>query len=126
MVVLDTSALIIWLFEVSRLTRTALAAIEDADSILISSVSIWEIGLKSGKGQLDIPMPIRDLADSLEQARRVEIVPVDADIWLRNLELDWAHRDPADRTIVATAQRYDCPLVTSDAAMRRFYPKAIW
>ena len=51
---------------------------------------------------------------------------VDTETWLANLELSWDHRDPADRTIVATAVVNDCPLVTSDRAMRDFYPCAVW
>ena len=31
-----------------------------------------------------------------------------------------------DRTIVAVALLYSCPLVTSDRAIREFYPDAIW
>ena len=35
-------------------------------------------------------------------------------------------RDPVDRALVATAQLYDCPLITSDEAIQRFYAKSIW
>jgi len=64
-----------------------------------------------------------------ERLKRVEglrILPVDDRTWLRNVELDWSHRDPADRTIVATAMLDSSPLVTSDATIRSFYQRAIW
>ncbi len=38
----------------------------------------------------------------------------------------WEHRDPADRTIVATAVLKDLPIVTKDDIIGRFYPKVIW
>jgi len=39
--------------------------------------------------------------------------------------LDWAHRDPADRVIVATAQARSLPLVTKDERLLSFYPNTI-
>lgn len=57
---------------------------------------------------------------------RVTIVPVDLPTFLGVVDLEWDHRDPADRIIVATARRYRAPLVSSDRAIRSFYPDTIW
>ena len=126
MIVLDTSALLYLTLDRRRLTQAAATEISEADRVVISSMSIWEIGVKVSKGKLTIPLPIRDFAERLEQVDRIEMLPVDLATWLRNVELDWEHRDPADRTIVATAELNDCPLVTSDASMRAYYPKCVW
>lgn len=126
MIVLDTSALIFWTLDRKRLSEAAASAIAEADRIAVSSISIWEIGIKVNRGGLSIPMAVREFADRLIQVDRVEILPVDTATWLKNIELDWAHRDPADRTIVALASLHSCPLVTSDRAIREFYPEAIW
>ena len=126
MVVLDTSALLFWTLDRNRLSEVASGAISEADRVLVSSISIWEIGIKVARGGLSIPLPVREYAERLERIARVEVLPVDTQTWLANLELSWDHRDPADRTIVATAVVNDCPLVTSDRAMRAFYPRAVW
>lgn len=126
MLILDTSALIFWTLDRERLSETAAAAIAEADRILVSSISIWEIGIKVNRGKLSIPMTVREYADRLAQVDRVELLPVDTETWLKNTELDWAHRDPADRTIVAVALLHACPLVTSDKAIRDFYKNSIW
>ncbi|MDE0029948.1 MAG: type II toxin-antitoxin system VapC family toxin [Deltaproteobacteria bacterium] len=126
MIVLDTSALIFWTLDKERLSRAASWAIADADRILLSSISIWEIGLKVMKQRLFIPVSIQEFTEGLERIDRVDIRPVDVRTWIKNLELDWEHRDPADRTIVATASLHACPLVTSDAAIRSFYSHTIW
>ena len=126
MIVLDTSALIFWTLDRERLSEAAMAAIADVDRILVSSISIWEIGIKVSRGGLSIPLTVREFADRLIQVDRVELLPVDTAIWLKNIELEWSHRDPADRTIVAVALLHACPLVTSDRAIREFYPDAIW
>jgi PIN domain nuclease of toxin-antitoxin system len=37
------------------------------------------------------------------------------------------HRDPADRIIVATARRRDCPVVTADAKIRGYpHVRTLW
>ncbi len=125
-IVLDTSALVFWTLNRDRLSRIAAQAISDADRIALSSISIWEIGIKVKKEQLSIPISIQEFTDKLEQIDRLDILPIDVQTWIKNLELDWDHRDPADRTIVATASLHACPLVTSDSAIRAFYSQAIW
>ena len=126
MVVLDTSALLFWTLDRPRLSEAAASAIADADRILVSSISIWEIGIKVSKSRLSIPIPVREYAERLQLVDRVEVLPADTETWLTNLELQWDHRDPADRSIVATALLRSCPLVTSDTTIRAFYPRAVW
>lgn len=125
-VVLDTSALIYWTTLPDRLTEISVQAIDSAERIVISSISIWEIGIKVKKGHLEFPITIEQFAKHLESVRRVEIQAVDTETWLANLSLQWSHCDPADRTIVATAQILDAPLVTSDREMHNFYHKCVW
>ena len=126
MIVLDTSALIFWTLDRERLSQPASQAIADADQILLSSISIWEIGIKVKRQRLLIPVSIQEFTDRLERIDRIDILPVDVRTWVKNLELDWDHRDPADRTIVATARLHACPLVTSDTAIRAFYSQTVW
>ena len=126
MVVLDTSSLIFWTLDPGRLSRTAEQTIAQADRVGVSSISIWEIGIKVERGRLVLPLSGAEYLENLEQTNRVEILPVDLSTWIRNLQLDWNHRDPVDRTIVATASLQNCPLVTSDNVLRSFYEKAVW
>ena len=126
MIVLDTSALIFWTLDRARLSEAAAQAISSTDRIALSSISIWEIGIKVKRQRLFIPVSIQEFTDKLETIDRVDILPVDVLTWIKNIELDWDHRDPADRTIVATASLHACPLVTSDSAIRAFYSQTIW
>lgn len=126
MIVLDTSALIRWTSDPDALSTAATRAIGDSKQIIVSSMSIWEIALKMKLGKLALPTSAREFAARLAHVRNVEIVPVDTETWLRNVALDWDHRDPADRTIVATADLRGCPLVTSDRRIRAFYARTVW
>jgi PIN domain nuclease of toxin-antitoxin system len=126
MLVLDTSALLFATINRTSLSSDANYAIEQAPRILISSISIWEIALKIEQKKLILPTPIQTYVSHLKQVDRVELVPVDEMIWMKNVELAWAHKDPADRTIVATATLFDCPIITSDLEIRSFYQRVIW
>lgn len=126
MVVLDTSTLIYWTLIPDALSEQASTAIAAAEAIVISSISIWEIALKVKRGKLELPLTPVELVAKLEATDRVRIEPVTPAIWLASVDLDWEHKDPADRTIVASANLLQCPLVTSDLAIQSFYPAAIW
>lgn len=126
MIVLDTSALIFWTLDPQRLSPKAKQAIEQADRILISSISIWEIALKVKRQKLDIPLPVNEYVERLRQLGNLEILSVDYQTWLDNVDLPWEHRDPADRTIVALAARNNCPLVTSDEIIANYFVGTIW
>jgi PIN domain nuclease of toxin-antitoxin system len=125
-VVLDTCALLYWTLDKKCLSPKAAGLIAKADRIAISSISIWEIGIKIARGKLAFPVPIAEYAEKLQRTDLFLIIPVDEQIWIKNLELDWKHKDPADRTIVATAIMNGAALITSDLEIRRFYLKTVW
>jgi len=126
MIVLDTSALLFWTLDPDKLSQNAKQAIGKADKILVSSISVWEIALKVKRQKLVIPLTITDYVERLARLEGLDILAVDVQNWLDNLNLAWEHRDPADRTIVALATRFNCPLISSDGVIANYYPMTIW
>jgi len=126
MIVLDTSALLYWTLDPARLSLKAEQAIEQAERIVISSISVWEIACKVKRRKLVIPLTITDYVERLQRLEALEILAVDVQTWLDNLDLSWEHRDPADRTIVALATRFGCSLITSDRVIADYYQETIW
>lgn len=126
MIVLDTSALLFWTLDPDNLSQNAKQAIEKADKILVSSISVWEIALKVKRRKLVIPLTITDYVERLTRLEALDILAVDVQTWLDNLNLTWEHRNPVDRTIVALATRFNCPLITSDGVIANYYPMTIW
>ena len=128
MILLDTCALIWWTLDPQELSEKAKEACSRIinDGAFISSISIWEIGIKLKKRKLEISTSLEEYVDRLKQLGTVEIIAVDEVIWIKNLSLDWSHPDPADRTIVATAELMNVPIVTKDELIRNYYPHTIW
>lgn len=128
MVLLDTCALLWWTLDPDKLSKRAMEACEKIyrDGGLVSSISVWEIGIKLKKGAIDIGISLEDYVSRLRQVENLEIVPVDEDIWVKSISLDWSHRDPADRVIVATALLNDVPVISKDGIIKEFYPKTTW
>ncbi len=129
MICLDTHALLWWALDPDKLSdkgREICSRMEKSKGYA-SSISIWEIGVKIKNGALDIGMTVDAFTRLLMKTQILELIPVSAEIWMHNLALDWAHRDPADRTIVATAQIFKVPLLTKDKIIHEFMPqKAVW
>ena len=125
---LDTAVLLWWLQDPARLSRPARSQLTSARNapILVSSVSIWEIGLKAGRKLIDLGDSFDGFVSRLESMSGLSILPVDLAIWRQVLAIEWDHRDPADRIIVATAMHYQATLLSSDRVIRSFYPETVW
>ncbi|HET6923041.1 MAG TPA: type II toxin-antitoxin system VapC family toxin [Anaeromyxobacteraceae bacterium] len=121
LIVLDTHALLWWALDPDKLSPGARRACErmEGEGGFASSISIWELGVKVQRGKLDLGIAVDELARRIE-GTAVELLAVDTRTWLRSLALDWDHRDPADRVIVATALLRGLPVLTKDASLRAF------
>ena len=122
MIVLDTHTLLWWALDPGRLSPAATASVQQMERRggFASAISIWELGTKIQRGQLELGISIGELARRIEQSATVQLLAVDTATWLRSVELVWDHRDPADRVIVATAVSLGLPLVTADTEIQRF------
>lgn len=128
-IVLDTCALLWWSLDPDKLSDSALVAIEQmerAKNGITPSMAIWEIAIKIKNQKLDLGVPLDTYVTKLKQSDAVQIVPVDEDILIKSVNLQWTHRDPVDRIMVAIAQSNSFSIITKDSAIREFYNKTIW
>ncbi len=128
MYLFDTCTLLWWTLDPEKLSKKAAEACREveANGGLLSSISLWETGTKIQKGKLHLGMSLQDYLTRLKEMNLLEILPVDEALWLLNLELKWNHRDPVDRTIVATAMSRQLSIITADEEIQKFYKKVIW
>ena len=122
MIVLDTHALVFDALAPARLSARARKAIERgfADrELACSDISLWEIAMLIAHGRLDPGTDARAFLDDMIAARQVHVLPITPGIAVLSQSDLFAHGDPADRLIAATAQLHQAALITSDAKLRK-------
>jgi len=114
-VLLDTCAWA-WSLDASGLlSDPARKAIVEADRVLVSPITFFEIAQKVRLGKWPEMTPFaEDLPDVLER-QGGHVAPFTPAIALDAGLMDWAHGDPFDRLIAATAKQMEVPLVSSDS-----------
>lgn len=115
---LDTHALIWWIFDLPKLGVKARTLINDrGNEILFSPASPWEMAIKISTGKLEI-----DVGDALTVFAERGFVQLDiANSHLIALaRLERIHGDPFDRMIVAQAMVEGATIMTEDAAIARY------
>ena len=111
---LDTHILLWWLDADPSLSRDAIGLIGNPENtIFVSAVSIWEIRLKQSLGKLRLPANFLDRL----AAESFENLPLTGAQATRIAQMEWVHRDPFDRMLVAQAQAESMLLVTADAML---------
>lgn len=123
--VLDTCALLWLAFNREKFTKPTLDLIDASDTLYISTMSFWEIGIKLQKKKLTIPMELTEFIRLYSGNAAITVVAPDLDIVFLTLGLQWIHNDPVDRMVVATAMKFNTKIVTGDAEIVRFYPRSI-
>jgi len=124
---LDTHALLWWLFDDDRLSETARDLIGDPDNgILVSAASAWEIATKHRLGRLTAADTlVRDIPGWIRKAR-FQGLPITLDHAQRAGSWPQPHRDPFDRMLAAQSALEDLPLVSTDPAMPAFGVRVVW
>ena len=119
MIVLDTHAWVWWLTKPEKLGKKGARAIGKAPRVGIPAISVWEVAMKHEAGTLRFDRPLAVWMDeALAEDPRIEVLPMLPRIAIEAAQLSWAHGDPADRFIVATARAHGAPLVTADARIQ--------
>jgi PIN domain nuclease of toxin-antitoxin system len=119
-ILLDTCTLL-WLVRGDELPDGVRRRIGDLrEAVYVSAISAWEIGTKSSRGALELPLPIERWWPLVLDAHALAEVPVDGAIASLSTRLPPLHRDPADRILLATAQHLRATLFTPDPAIRRY------
>lgn len=123
---LDTHAWAWTLNDDPRLSQKARTLIEQAEAVFVSPISLFEIGQKVRLGKWPEMEPfIEDLPHLLEtQGGRVATLA--PEICLAAAVMPWAHRDPLDRLLAATAMHGNLPLVSVDAVFDELADHQKW
>lgn len=115
---LDTHTLLWWWTDDARLPESARSLIGDeANTILVSAASAWEIATKHRLGKLAIGAEAMARFTELTEADGFEHLPVGYLHALHAGSLAGEHRDPFDRMLAAQSRLEATPLITGDEAL---------
>ena len=124
---LDTHALLWWWGDDPQLSPTAGACIQDeANTILVSAASAWEIATKHRLGKLPLAGEAVTRFNELVELDAFQHLPVSYLHALRAGGLVVEHRDPFDRMLAAQSELEAVPLITCDSAFAAFRVQTVW
>ena len=126
-ILLDTHALLWWLAGSDRLSKVARGAIaDDANDVLVSAGSAWEIATKYRLGRLPGTAALAEDVSGclLDQGfRPLAITVADGE---RAGRLPGPVRDPFDRMLIAQALTLDIALVSIEQPFDRYGVRRLW
>ena len=124
---LDTHAFLWWIADSVRLSTLARDVISDeANDILVSAATAWEIATKFRIGKLPGGETVAlDVAGQItgQGFEELAIGVTDAE---RAGRLPGPHRDPFDRMLAAQALLRELPFVSADPVFDRFGVSRLW
>ena len=122
---LDTNVLLWWLTGDKRLSNRAREAISLRENeVKASVISVYELIYKAhaGKFPIDIALELEGHAAAAE----IPWIPLDLQDMRIGATLEWRHKDPWDRLIVAQAIARSHVLVSADRAVAHAPVESLW
>jgi PIN domain nuclease of toxin-antitoxin system len=114
---LDTHVLVRWLVDARKLSKEQLrvleAAVKRTEPVGLSAITLLEIALLVDEGKLKLKIGLGDFLDAIQGNPAFRLLPLTYEI-AADIAMLGILRDPADRTIAATARVHRLSLLTSD------------
>ena len=116
-ILLDTHIYLWWLDDSPQLSPAARTMIQEAETVYISSATLWEAVIKIGLGKLEADPA--DLVTGISESG-FEPLPITPEHALALTGLANHHKDPFDRMLIAQAISEPLRLVTMDAVLSAY------
>lgn len=98
---------------------------EDSNMIFLSIVSLWEITIKVSLEKLEISRNIEEIIE-LVSKNGFEILSILPQHLIELSRLQFHHRDPFDRLLVAQAKGENLHFISKDEILDEYEIKRIW
>lgn len=126
MILLDTHALVWARANPQRLPARARTAIDEADALAVSDITLWELAMLARNGRIAVAGRLDAyLADVSAGCQVLPITPAVA-ATVADLPGSFPTRDPADQIIWATSTVHQLRLVSADGRLRSYDDAVVW
>ena len=123
---LDTHGLIWFINGDKQLPNNAKKLIKDIhNKCYVSVATIWEIAIKISLNKLDLNGGFSEISRIIVKYD-FELLPISIEHIAEIINLDFHHRDPFDRIIIAQGKVENIPVVTKDKIFERYQIDTIW
>lgn len=124
---LDTHTFAWAVQEPERLSVSVRATLSRPSSeLVVSAVTPWEMATKARLGKWPNAEPLIDGFRSLAKRLRAETIEMSVEDGIGAGRLDWTHRDPFDRMLVAQALARGLTIITVDRAITAHPVPTLW
>ena len=126
-VLLDTHALLWFLLDDTKLSRTAREVISDSTTkVSVSPATYWEIAIKISLGKYTLDEPYGVFFKRELTTNDFDILPILPRHTVILTDLPFHHRDPFDRLLVAQSIAEQIPLVSCDEVIDNYKVTRLW
>lgn len=123
---LDTHIFIWWANQPEKLSAAVLSALEDeANELLLSVASVWEMQIKIQLGKLKLSLPLKELVKNQQETNHLTVSPVALTHVLALDALPPHHKDPFDRLLIAQGIEEGLTIVTADSQFSAYSVKLL-
>lgn len=123
---LDTHALIWFINGDKQLPNKSISLIRNIEiKCYLSIASVWEMAIKISLGKLDLNGGFDEISKILLRYN-IEILPLTFEHIQQLIKLDFHHRDPFDRIIIAQGLVEKMSIVSKDVNFPKYKIPLIW
>jgi PIN domain nuclease of toxin-antitoxin system len=123
---IDTQSLLWFVENDEKLPLKIKSVMEDDNSCLITSIaSLWEIAIKTSIKKLVLSVEFDVFIEKI-LLNGFEILPIEYSHLITLTTLEFPHRDPFDRIIIAQAIAEKMQIISSDDIFGRYPVKWFW
>ncbi len=124
--IIDTHAVIWFITEDKELPQHVKSIIEDEENTCyVSIASLWEMGIKYALGRLELKPDLKMIFELIDKSG-ISILSITSAHVLMGTSLEFHHRDPFDRLIIAQAKHEGLKVISKDGVFKNYDINLIW
>jgi PIN domain nuclease of toxin-antitoxin system len=124
---LDTHAFLWFVLDDQKLSSMAKTLIEDPENVVeVSPASYWEIAIKIKLKKYALPQPYQEFMETQLAANDFRVLPIEPRHTALLTEMQFHHKDPFDRLIVAQALSERVSIISVDPQLDAYGVQRLW